>query len=44
VNAATRRRARGLAVRQRGSVPVTELAAELDCSKITIRWDGSEPH
>jgi DeoR/GlpR family transcriptional regulator of sugar metabolism len=39
VNAATSRRALGLAVRQRASVPVTQLAAEVDCSKMTIRRD-----
>jgi DeoR/GlpR family transcriptional regulator of sugar metabolism len=39
VNAATRRRALALAVRQRGSVPVTELAAEMGCSEMTVRRD-----
>jgi DeoR/GlpR family transcriptional regulator of sugar metabolism len=39
VNTATRRRALARAVRQRGSVPVTELAAELGCSEMTVRRD-----
>jgi hypothetical protein len=43
VNAAPKRRALGLAVRQRGSVPVTALAAELGCSEMTIRRDLNVP-
>lgn len=39
MNTVARRRALAQAVRQRGSVPVTELAAELGCSEMTVRRD-----
>lgn len=39
MNAATRRRTLAQMVRQRGPVPVAELAAELGCSEMTVRRD-----
>lgn len=39
MNAAVRRRALARAVNERGSVPVSALAAELGCSEMTIRRD-----